>query len=74
MDIVKNFAFDKAENPYKFELMAIEPEPSLDSAYKIEPKQCTVGPRSSHSFTVTFDPSKGTGKFKSIVLASPELS
>jgi|TARA_B110000285_G_C15124487_1_gene619275 hypothetical protein len=33
-----------------------------------------VGPRSSHQFTVTFDPSKGTGNFKSIVLASPELS
>jgi hypothetical protein len=33
-----------------------------------------VGPRSQHTFTVTFDPSKGTGRFKSIVLASPELS
>jgi hypothetical protein len=33
-----------------------------------------VGPRSSNHFTVTFDPSKGTGNFKSIVLASPELS
>lgn len=33
-----------------------------------------VGPRTSNQFTVTFDPSKGTGNFKSIVLASPELS
>lgn len=74
IDIVKNFAYDKAENPYKFELMAIEPEPSLDSAFKIEPTTCVVGPRSTHQFQVTFDPSKGTGAFNSIVLASPELS
>jgi hypothetical protein len=34
-----------------------------------------VGPRSNHEFTITFDPSKGpAGKFRSIVLASPELS
>ena len=75
VDIVKNFAFDKAENPFKFEFMAIEPEPSKDSAFQIEPLSCTVGPRSTHSFQVTFDPSKGqAGRFKSIVLSSPELS
>lgn len=74
IDIVKNFAFDKAENPYKFELKALEPEPSKDSAFKIEPANVLVGPRTSHQFSVTFDPSKGTGNFKSIVLASPELS
>lgn len=37
IDIVRNFAFDKGENPFKFELSAIEPEPSKDSAFKIEP-------------------------------------
>ena len=75
LDIVKNFAFDKSENPYKFELQAIEPPASTDSAFKIEPSQCVVGPRSNHEFTITFDPSKGpAGKFRSIVLASPELS
>ena len=74
VDIVKNFAFDKMDNPYKFELQAIEPEPSQDSAFKIEPASCYVGSRSTHSFTVTFDPMKGTGHFRSIVLASPELS
>ena len=74
LDIVKNFAFDKAESPFKFEFAAIEPEPSADSAFKIEPASVMVGSRSTHSFTVTFDPSKGTGEFKSIVLASPELS
>lgn len=74
LDIVKNFAFDKADSPFKFEFAAIEPEPSADSAFKIEPASVMVGSRSTHSFTVTFDPSKGTGEFKSIVLASPELS
>lgn len=74
IDITKNLAFDKAENPFKFEFKAIEPEPSLDSAFKIEPESVVVGSRSTHNFTVTFDPSKGTGKFKSIILASPELS
>ena len=34
-----------------------------------------VGPRSVCNFTVTFDPSNGyAGAFKSIILASPELS
>jgi len=74
LDVIKNFAFDKAENPFKFEFTAIEPEPSADSAFKIEPARCVVGPRSNHIFTVTFDPSKGTGNFKSIVLSSPVLS
>jgi len=75
LDIVKNFAFDKSENPFKFELQAIEPPPSTDSAFKIEPSQCVVGPRSNHEFTITFDPNKGAaGAFRSIVLASPELS
>lgn len=72
---MKNFAFDKSENPYKFDLRAIEPPASTDSAFKIEPSQCVVGPRSNHEFTITFDPSKGpAGAFRSIVLASPELS
>ena len=67
-------AFDKAENPYKFDLKAIEPEPSEGSAFKIDPPSVAVGSRSQYKFTVTFDPSKGTGNFKSIILASPELS
>jgi hypothetical protein len=50
VDIVKNFAFDKAENPFKFEFTAIEPEPSKNSAFKIEPEECTVGPRSTATF------------------------
>lgn len=74
MDIVKNFAFDKAESPFKFEFAAIEPEPTKDSAFKIEPATAVVGSRSTAQFTITFDPSKGTGAYSSIVLASPELS
>ena len=74
IDIIKNLAFDKADVPYKFEYKAIEPEPSQGSAFKIEPTTAVVGSRSTHQFTVTFDPSKGTGRFKSVILASPELS
>lgn len=74
LDIVKNLAFDKAELPYKFEYQAIEPEPSQGSAFKIEPPTAVVGSRSTHQFSISFDPSKGTGNFKSIILASPVLS
>ena len=74
LDIVKNLAFDKAELPYKFEYSAIEPEPSQGSAFRIEPPTAVVGSRSTHHFTIFFDPSKGTGNFKSIILASPVLS
>ena len=34
----------------------------------------TVGSRETQTFTVTFYPNKGVGDFKSIMLASPELS
>ena len=74
IDIVKNYSFDKTESPFKVEYNIIEPEPAVDSAFKIEPETALVGSRSSHSFTVTFDPSKGTGNFKSLILASPELT
>ena len=74
LDIVKNFAFDKKENPYKFELKAIEPTASNDSAFTIEPRKCIIGSRSTNTFTVTFDPMKGAGHFRSIVLAAPELT
>ena len=34
-----------------------------------------VGARSTHTFTVTFDPTKGvSGKYRSIIMASPELT
>lgn len=34
-----------------------------------------VGARSTYTFTVTFDPTKGvSGKYRSIVMASPELT
>jgi hypothetical protein len=74
IDIVKNLAYDKADVPYKFEYAAIEPDTSKDSAFKIEPNEAVVGSRSTHEFKVYFDPSKGTGNFKSLILASPELS
>lgn len=63
LNIVKNYSFNKAEFPFKFEYNVIEPQPTLDSAFKIEPESATVGSRSSHEFKVTFDPSKGVGNF-----------
>ena len=74
LDIIKNLAFDKNEVPFKFEYTAIEPEVSDNSAFSITPASVMVGSRSNYTFTVTFDPSKGTGNFRSIILASPELS
>lgn len=74
IEILKNQAFDKNEYPYKFEFNAIEPEPSHDSAFSISPSSTMIGPRSTFTFQVAFDPSKGTGSFQSIVLASPMLS
>jgi hypothetical protein len=67
-------AFDKSSVPFKFEYSALEPEPSKDSAFEITPASTVVGSRSTREFQVTFDPSKGTGWYKSIILASPELS
>lgn len=60
--------------PFKFKYDVIEPEPSKNSAFEITPSSVSVGSRSTFEFTVTFDPSKGTGVYKSIILASPELS
>jgi hypothetical protein len=33
-----------------------------------------VGPREVTTFNVTFYPNKGEGEFKSVILASPELT
>lgn len=74
MDIAKNLSFDRKENPYKFAFKAIEPEESQDSAFVIQPKAAVIGSKKEEIFNVTFDPSKGRGNFKSIVIATPQLS
>lgn len=65
------------EAPYKFNFEFIEPEESKDSVFEIYPKTCMMGPRETQTFTITFYPNKqgkGTGKFRSLVLAYPELT
>ena len=74
LSVAKNFSYDRKDNPYKFNFEAIEPEESHDSAFEIQPKQLIVGPRELTTFSVTFYSNKGIGEFKSIILATPELS
>lgn len=74
LSVAKNFSFDRKDNPYKFNFEAIEPEESKDSAFEISPKGLVIGPRETQTFKVTFFSNKGIGEFKSILLATPELS
>jgi len=74
VDVAKNLSYDRKENPYKFAFKAIEPAESENSAFEISPKETTIGPKKTEIFNVSFDPSKGVGNFKSIVLATPQLS
>lgn len=71
LDIAKNLSFDRKENPYKFAFKAIEPEESQNSAFVIQPKAAVIGSKKEEIFSVTFDPAKGCGNFKSIVIATP---
>lgn len=50
IDIVKNFSYDRKDNPFKFNFEAIEPEESKDSAFEIQPKDSIIGPRETQSF------------------------
>ena len=72
--IVRNNGFDSKENPYKFNFNVIEPEESKNSAFEVAPKNSVLGPREIQTFTVTFFSNKGVGEFKSVMMATPELS
>jgi len=72
--IVKNQSFDKGLFPFKFNFTAIEPEPSQNSCYDIQPSSVVVGSRQTQEFVVRFAPTKEVGNFKSIVLATPEIA
>ncbi len=52
----------------------IEPEESKNSAFEVSPKNIVLGPRETQNFTVTFFSNKGIGEFKSVMMATPELS
>ena len=72
--VIKNQSFDKKRYPYKFKFTALEPDESLSSPFEVNPKNVLVNARSIQEFTVTFNPTKDVGNFKTILLASPELS
>lgn len=72
--VVKNQSFDKKRYPYKFQFTALEPEESQSSPFEVAPKSVVVNARSFQEFTVTFNPTKEVGTFKTVLLASPELS
>lgn len=74
INVARNTSFDKKKFPYKFAFTAIEPEQTQDSAFEITPKEVAVGSRANQEFKVCFNPSKGLGDFKTILIASPELS
>jgi len=42
--------------------------------FHIEPSSVVVGSRQVQEFTVHFNPNQGVGNFKSIVIATPEVS
>ena len=72
--VVKNQSFDKKRLPYKFQFTAMEPDESLNSPFEVQPKGVVVNARSVQEFQVTFNPTKDVGNFRTILLASPELS
>ena len=74
LSIIKNASYDKALFPFKFNFSAIEPEVSQDSVFHIEPHSTVVGSRQVQEFTVHFNPNQGVGAFKSILIATPEVS
>jgi len=74
INVIKNQSFDKKRHPYKFKFAALEPEESQNSAFEVVPKQVLVNARSIQEFTVTFNPTKDVGSFKTILLGNPELS
>ena len=74
LSVTKNQGFDSHECPFKFNFAAIEPEETKGSAFEVVPKSTVMGPRDIQTFTVTFQSNKGVGEFKSILMATPELS
>jgi hypothetical protein len=74
LKIVKNQSYDKQLFPFKFNFQAIEPPASRNSAFEIQPSSVTVGSRQIQEFVVNFNPTEEVGNFKSIVIATPEVS
>lgn len=74
ISIIKNIGFDSDENPYKLNFEIIEPEPSHNSPFEIEPRATIIPARETQFFEVKFNSNQGVEIFKSVVLAHPKLA
>lgn len=72
--IDKNTGFDSEENPYKLKFDLIEPEPSVNSPFSIEPQRAVIPARETQFFEVRFNSGQGVDTFKCVVLAHPQLA
>lgn len=72
--IDKNTGFDSEENPYKLNFNLIEPEPSMNSPFEIEPQTVIIPARETQFFEVKFNSDQGVDTFKSVILAHPQLA
>lgn len=73
ISIGKNTGFDSEENPYKLKFDLNEPEPSEDSPFKIDPPVAVIPAREIQVFEVKFNSDQGVDKFRSVLLAHPQL-
>lgn len=74
ISIDKNTGFDSEENPYKLKFDLIEPEPTMDSPFEIEPRTVIIPARETQFFEVKFNSTYGVETFKSVILAHPKLA
>jgi len=73
ISIGKNTGFDSEENPYKLKFDLNEPEPSENSPFKIDPPVAVIPAREIQVFEVKFNSDQGVDKFRSVLLAHPQL-
>jgi len=74
ISIGKNTGFDSEENPFKLKFDLNEPEPSENSPFEIEPQKVVIPANEIQVFEVKFNSTQGVDKFKSVVLAHPQLA
>ena len=74
ISIIKNTGFDSEENPFKLNFDLVEPEPSFNSPFEIEPRNAIIPARETQFFEVKFNSDQGVDVFKSVVLAHPQLA
>lgn len=72
--IGKNSGFDSEENPFKLNFELIEPAPSTNSPFEIEPQSVIIPARETQFFEVRFNSNQGVDTFKAVILAHPKLA